>query len=279
METAVRMAASPRNLFSFYAAGLLALAVYGALVWKVSAVPGSAWVMGAVFLAALVSSVAGFAFSAICGAMLFHFVKEPLAAVQIMIVCSVGGQAMMVWSLRREVDWPALRVFLLGGLLGLQFGLFVLLNSRPALYLQIIGGLLMVYAAYMGLRRPAVVRDQRPVWDGIAGFLGGIAGGVAAFPGATVTIWCGLKGWSKERQRGVYQPFILILQISAIAILALLGDGHGRTAAFDFSGLIYLPAMLLGASLGMTFFKWLDDRQFAWAVNALLMASGLGLLL
>ncbi len=36
-----------------------------------------------------------------------------------------------------------------------------------------------------------------------------ITGGLAGFPGAFVTIWCGLKGWDKAHQRGVYQPFIL----------------------------------------------------------------------
>ena len=34
---------------------------------------------------------------------------------------------------------------------------------------------------------------------------------------AFVTIWCGFKGWTKERQRGIYQPFILIVQLVAIA--------------------------------------------------------------
>jgi hypothetical protein len=46
----------------------------------------------------------------------------------------------------------------------------------------------------------------------VAGALSGFVarnGGLAEFPGAFVTIWCGLNGWDKARQRGVYQPFIL----------------------------------------------------------------------
>ena len=51
------------------------------------------------------------------------------------------------------------------------------------------------------------------------GFLGGLTGGLAGFPGASVTIWCALKGWDKAHQRGVYQPFILCMQpISLLAI-------------------------------------------------------------
>lgn len=258
---------------------LAGLAACAGFVFKATALPVSLWVMAAVFVAAMVSSVAGFAFSAICGAMLFHFVREPLHAVQIMMVCSVGGQALMVWSLRREIDWRSLLVFLTGGAIGLPLGLFILLHSRPALYLQLIGALILLYAGYMALRRQVVVRRQHALWDAVAGFLGGITGGVAAFPGASVTIWCGLKGWSKERQRGIYQPFILILQVAAIVLLALSGPHESGHAAFDFTGVLYLPAMLLGASIGMACFKWLNDRQFALSVNALLVASGLSLLL
>jgi hypothetical protein len=124
-----------------------------------------------------------------------------------------------------------------------------------------------------------VVRRQHVLLDAVAGFLGGVTGGAAAFPGAFVTIWCGLKGWSKERQRGVYQPFILIVQLIAIAVLA--SGGHARVArgGFDFSGVFYLPAMLLGSSLGFACFKWLNDRQFALAVNLLLVVSGVSFLI
>ena len=40
-----------------------------------------------------------------------------------------------------------------------------------------------------------------------------------------------------------------------------------------------VPAMLLGSSFGMACFKWLNERQFAFAVNLLRIASGLSFLL
>jgi hypothetical protein len=263
----------------FYAASLVVLAVYAAFVWKLAPLPGSTWIMLAVFVAALISSIAGFAFSAICGAMLFHLVDVPLQAVEIMMICSIGGQALMVWSLRREVEWRALLPFLIGGAVGLPLGLHLLLHARPVLFLQAMGGLIVLYGLYMILRRPMTVKRAHPGWDVLAGFLGGITGGAAAFPGGPVTIWCGLKGWSKERQRGLYQPFILILQIAGLVLMALFVEGEGSHRGFSLGGVAYLPAMLLGASFGMTCFKWLSDSQFSRAVNLMLIASGLSLLL
>jgi hypothetical protein len=260
-----------------HGAGVAALALYASALVSLNATGVSPWVMAAIFVAALTSSIAGFAFSAICGAMLFHLLDDPVHVVAIMMVCSIAGQALMVWSLRREVSWRGLQPFLLGAAAGLPLGVYLLLHSRPVLYIHVIGGLLVGYAIFMIFRRPTVVRRQHALFDGLAGFLGGVTGGAAAFPGAFVTIWCGFKGYSKERQRGIYQPFILIVQLAGLALLAASSLG-GAGRHFELAGLEYLPAMLLGSSFGMACFKWLNDRQFALSVNLLLIASGLSFL-
>jgi uncharacterized protein len=261
-----------------YGASAAALAAYAGLLALSNPADVSPWAMAAVFVAALTSSIAGFAFSAICGAMLFHLLDDPVHVVAIMMICSIAGQALMVWSLRRDIAWRDLAPFVVGAAVGLPLGVYCLLHCRPVLYVHIIGVLLVLYAGFMIFRRPIVVRRQHALFDGLAGFLGGVTGGAAAFPGAFVTIWCGFKGLSKERQRGIYQPFILIVQLAALAVLALSSLGAGGRHV-DFAGIVYVPAMLLGASCGMACFKWLNDRQFARAVNLLLIASGLSFLL
>jgi uncharacterized membrane protein YfcA len=265
--------------FGLYGAGLTVLAAYAVALSRSGTVDASLWAMAAVFVAALTSSIAGFAFSAICGAILFHLFDDPLKVVQIMMICSVGGQALMVWSLRRDIFWSALVIFVAGAAAGLPLGVYIPLHCKPVVYIHIVGGLLVVYAALMIFRRPVVVGRQHALLDVVAGFLGGVTGGAVAFPGAFVTIWCSLKGWSKERQRGVYQPFILIVQLIAIAAIMAAGQPTFERGAFDFSGVFYLPAMLLGSSFGFACFKWLNDRQFALAVNLLLVVSGVSFLI
>ncbi len=260
-------------------AALVVLVAYDVALSRSGVTDTSPWVMPAIFAAAFASSIAGFAFSAICGAILFHLIDDPLKVVQIMMVCSVGGQALMVWSLRRDILWRALLVFVLGANVGLPLGVYIVLHSKPVIYVQIVGGLLVLYATLMIFRRPTVL--WRPCWlcDAFAGFLGGVTGGAAAFPGAFVTMWCGLKGWSKERQRGLYQPFILIVQLVAVVVMSLFGQIDHEPRPFDYSGIFYLPAMLVGSSLGFACFKWLNDRQFGLAVNVLLIVSGVSFLI
>ena len=232
----------------------------------------------AVFAASTLSSIAGFAFSAICGAILFHLLTTPVHIVQIMIVCSIAIQMLSVATLRNAIDWKHLLRFLYGGVIGLPVGVYLLTHLASHLYLRCIGLFLIGYGLFMIARRPhQTTFGGNVVGDYIAGFFGGVTGGLVAFPGAFVTIWCGLKGWTKDRQRGVYQPFILVMQVLALALISFVQSSHSDR--IDLSTIIYVPGALLGTWCGIAIFRRLTDSQFARAVNLLLIASGLGLLL
>jgi uncharacterized membrane protein YfcA len=170
-----------------------------------------------------------------------------------------------------------LSLFLLGGLLGLPLGFYILLYSDAIVYTRSMGVLLILYAAYMLFRRPILWRRQHPALDSLFGFVGGITGGAAAFPSAFVTIWCGMKGWDKERQRALYQPFILVMQVAAIALLTFLRPRGAIAPSLVLSSLVYLPVMLCGTVMGTTCFRRFSERQFALAVNLLLIVSGVSL--
>jgi uncharacterized membrane protein YfcA len=233
----------------------------------------------AVFVASTISSIAGFAFSALCGALLFHLMDSPVYAVQVMITCSIAIQLLSVATLWRSIDWSSLPVFLVGGVIGVPAGVYLLLHLQTSAYRDVIGALLIAYGGYLLLRNPVNKLRTGPLSDACAGFLGGLTGGLAGFPGASVTIWCGLKGWDKARQRGVYQPFILSMQPVALIVIALMRPASASATQLDWKTLAFIPAALLGAWFGLRIFQRLSDRQFELTVNALLIVSGIGLIL
>jgi uncharacterized membrane protein YfcA len=235
-------------------------------------------VMLAIFAAAMASSVAGFAFSAICGAILFHILTRPVDAVEIMMLCSISIQLLSVITLKNSIRMEHLSRFLIGGALGLPIGVCLLSYIAPMIYLKLMGLFLVVYGAYMLVRRPIVIDRDTVFGDYLAGFFGGVTGGFAAFPGAFVTIWCGLKGWSKDQQRGVYQPFILIMQILALASLYFVQAVHSPKGGLDPWTIAYVPAALMGTWCGIAVYRRLTETQFARLVNVLLVVSGLGLI-
>ena len=231
--------------------------------------------MATISAASVISSIAGFAFSAICGSLLFHLVPGPVQAVQIMIVCSIANQAAMTWSLRHDIDWRALTTFLFGGALGLPFGVFLLMHADRAVYTSLLGIFLLAYGLWMLFRRQMAVRWQHPALDIAVGFIGGITGGAAGFPGAAVTIWCGFKGWDKSRQRALFQPFILLMQVAALVMINLVRPGETHGVGLAVGDLLCIPASLLGPTLGLTLFRGLSDTHFTRIVNVMLIVSGL----
>jgi uncharacterized membrane protein YfcA len=232
----------------------------------------------AILVASAASSIAGFAFSAMCGALLFHLMENPVYVVQVMIVCSIAMQSFSVAALWRSIDWRGLPVFLVGGTLGVPAGVWLLLHLSTGVYRDVIGGLLVVYGVYMLLRWPTRALRTGPLADVGAGFLGGFTGGLAGFPGAFVTIWCGLKGWDKAHQRGLYQPFILCMQPVSLIAIHLMRPASSTAAQLDWNALAFIPAALLGTWFGLRIFRRLSDRQFQIAVNLLLVAAGAGLM-
>ena len=240
--------------------------------------PSSAPALGAVLLASTLSSIAGFAFSAICGVMLLHMMSDPLQVVETMMVCSIAIQSLSVAALWRDVEWRKLLTFLAGGLIGLPFGVWLLLNLGHVGFRQAVGVLLTTYAAYALLKRPITIGSGSKLVDACVGFLGGITGGLAGFPGAAVTIWCGMQGWDKRRQRGIYQPFILVMQVLALLLIQIMRPSVTRSVGPSLVPLAFVPVALLGTWFGLTIFRRLSDRTFTLAVNLLLLASGFGLL-
>jgi uncharacterized membrane protein YfcA len=149
----------------------------------------------------------------------------------------------------------------------------LLTRTPAAMFSLVLGIVLIVYTICMiARRRPLALRGTRSL-DVVAGALGGFTGGLAAFPGCFVTIWCGLRGWTKERQRSVYQPFILVMQIEALLVL---GIRESRAIELE-QVLVYMPVALFGASLGLGLYRRLTNVQFSMAVNALLLISGAAL--
>src|SRR5258708_22009166 len=85
----------------------------------------------AVFAGAFVSGLAGFAFSAVAGAILLR-IFQPLEAVPLMMACSIGVQAANLWALRNSIQWGGSLLLIIGGSLGLPIPGFLLQTSATA---------------------------------------------------------------------------------------------------------------------------------------------------
>jgi uncharacterized membrane protein YfcA len=90
-------------------------------------------------------------------------------------------------------------------------------------------------------------------------------------PGAVPTLWCDLHGVSRLEQRGIVQPFMLVIQVAAI--LLLLQAPAGDTPYWG-TFILVLPAVAAGTWIGLRMFRQVDGCGFRKAVLVLLMLSG-----
>jgi len=266
--------------------GLLVSTIAGAAAWHYGwsrynygefANQAPPWVAVSIviFIAASLSSTVGFAFSAIAAAMIFHFVPDTIEAVQIMMVASIGIQAFSLAVMWRTVSLRSCAPFLIGGVATMPLGIYLLLAFHPRDYIFTMGVGLALYGAYMLFRQPPSTKRGGIFLDVAVGSLGGITGPLAAFPGAFITVWCGMRGWDKVVQRSIYQPYILIMQVLTLGALSVVS---GRSI-FNEDVIAYALPGIAGAYLGLEVFQKLSDVQFRMLVNLALIVSGIALAL
>jgi uncharacterized protein len=225
----------------------------------------------AVFLGAFVSGLAGFAFSAVAGAILLHMF-QPLEAVPLMMACSVGVQAANLWALRKSIRWKESLVLVLGGMLGVPAALWMLHHTDARTFQQVFGLTISIYSAYMLIKpRLGYPQQMSQSRTALIGLGGGLIGGLTAMPGALPTIWCDMHGLSKNEQRGLVQPFIATMQIFALAVMFAR---HDLSATMLIELGLSIPALLAGSMLGILAFRSINELMFRRIILIILFFSG-----
>jgi uncharacterized membrane protein YfcA len=232
--------------------------------------------LAATFAAALVAGLAGFAFGLVAAAVWLH-ILTPLQTATLIVVFGLIVQGYSVWKLRAALNWSRLWPFLLGAAIGVPIGVAILEWANPAYLRKAIGTVLALYSIY-GLARPTMkpIAKGEAAADATVGFLNGVLGAMTGFAGILVTIWCGLRGWSKDEQRAIFQP----VGVAIFAMSAVWLGGSGSISPDTVRlFLIGLPVLLAGTWVGLKLYGQLNEAGFRKIVLLLLFVSGVALLL
>ena len=204
-------------------------------------------------------------------------VMPPREAVAIALACTLITGVPGVWQVRASIDKRRLALFTLPALAGIPLGIMLLgvIDSRSLSVL--VGGMLLVYGGYFACRRtlPAIEGRWTLVEAGI-GFAGGVLGAMAGLSGALPSMWLALRPWPKAVQRGILQPFSMVVLAVATTLLAL--DGIFTPVVLHNLALI-LPASILGAMIGLWLFRRMPEKVYPRVLIGLMLISGGTLLL
>lgn len=200
-------------------------------------------------------------------------VLSPQVAVPLAAAIAVTSHVVTLFFIHQGIVWQRVWPFLLGGLIGLPLGVAALTYLSAGMAKGGLGIFLILFCSYgLAVRTPPVLTwGGRPL-DGTVGIGGGFFGGLTGVSGPLPTIWAGLRGWPKDQQRGVYQPFNLV-------ILALSVAGHWLYDRFDpidwQTVAIALGLGACGSICGILTYRRMSDANFRRIVLTLLLIGGL----
>lgn len=227
-------------------------------------------------LGGLVQGLSGFAFGLVALAV-WAWVMEPQVAGPLVVFCSFLGQLLALPALpRKRAGMGRALPFLLGGALGVPLGVAALRVIEPTGFKAALGVLLVLWCpAMLLMRHPPRIAAGGGLADALAGLGGGTMGGLGGLSGPIPILWCTLRGWPRDEQRGVSQLFNLAMHGLTMTVYVATGTVN---AAFLPLFALVAPAMLLPALLGAWLYRQSSDALFRRIVLALLTASGVVLL-
>lgn len=228
----------------------------------------------AAFLGGFASGLAGFAMGFVVSGIWLHIIT-PIQTAALIAGYGLCTQGYGVWKLRQTLDWRNVAPFIIGGMVGVPLGAVLLTYLDPGHVRLGVGLLLVIYSVY-GFAKPAF-RPHKvgAATDGGIGFLNGVLGGLTGLPGFIITVWCQMRGWTKDEQRAIFQPVILTGMMMIAISLGVAGAITAETLKLYALG---LPALLAGLWLGFKCYGKLDDVTFRNVVLVLLLCSGVALI-
>jgi len=227
--------------------------------------------------AGYVNGLTGTAYALVAMSFWLH-AMPPTFAAPLVCLCAVGGHLQALPQIWQGVRWPRLWPFLIAGLIGVPLGTMLLTKVQPSPLKLGVGLLLVVYVSwnFFVRRPPAVRRWGGRIADAVAGFIGGVLGGMASISGPVPVTWVQLRGWTRTEQRGVNQPYNMAILALALVSAAVSGLLDSR---WLFWAAVSLPVSLIGTRFGLLAYGRVNDLQFRKIVLAMLAVSGVSLII
>jgi len=236
----------------------------------------AAWVAGAlvVFVASFVMGLTGFGIALVAMAFL-PYLMTPADAIVLLTIYAFVFSLVVVVQLRRDLTPRALVDLTAGSLVGTLPGVWLLASLDVSVLNRLIGAVLVLVVA-LELRRALPERLSGRGWGLGVGFLAGLVGGAVGTPGPPVIIYATTQGWSPRTMKANIMGFFVLNQ--GAILLGYWWAGLLTATVLTLTVTMALPA-LAGLLAGVALFGRLDPVRFRRAVFALLLVSGLVLLI
>jgi len=237
------------------------------------------------FAASLIQGSVGFGFGLVAVAALSLFMELKIST-PLLALLNLPVILYLSWRLRKSVMWAGLAPIIVAMLIGIPFGVFVLVKADQALLLRILG--IVLIASAIRSARPSGPNGASPdapprtLWESlialVVGFTTGALGGAFNTGGPPIIAYLYCRPGTKEQRTATLQAIFVISVVARIIVMAAppasLYDRSVLLAALS-----CMPGAVLGAVLGVAVFKRVPQRALEVVVTLFLLGIGLKLLI
>jgi uncharacterized membrane protein YfcA len=177
-------------------------------------------------------------------------------------------------QLRRDITPGAIGSLLIGTIIGIPFGVWILASAPASVINRLIGLMLVVVALleWRGLYPRQLAGRQ---WSLGTGVVAGILGGSVGLPGPPVIVYAASQPWAPRTLKANLQAFFFVNQ--ALILAGYWWSGLLTEEVATLTLTFAVPAAL-GVLAGMVLFSRVDPVLFRRIVFGLIFVSGLILL-
>lgn len=233
------------------------------------------WILGAVVILAahVVFGLAGFGVGLVAMAFL-PFIMAPSTAIVLMTVYAVIFAVVLFVPLRHHFMPRAIAGLLVGSVIGTPAGVWILAVA-PASVLDRVIGFMLIVVVLLEFAGKMPRRLEGHGWGLVFGALAGLIGGAVGLPGPPTVVYAATQDWSSRAFKANLQAFFIVNQsliIGGYWVAGLLTAEVMRLTA------VYALPAVIGIVTGMALFARVDPVRFRRIVFALLLVSGVLLL-
>lgn len=214
------------------------------------------------FLASLVRSTLGFGESLIAVPLFLLFLPIGIA-VPLSVMISIVIALVVVIQDHTKIHFKSAKWLVLYALLGIPFGVLVLLYGNETWVKIILGLVIILYALFSLLHKSRFeVRQNSKLLLFLCGFISGVLGGAYGLNGPALVVYGNLKKWTAKHFRATLQAYFLPTSFIAAVAYYVKGLITAEVGNYFLLSLIsVIPAIFLGRYLNHklnneSFFKY-----------------------
>ena len=222
------------------------------------------------FVACLTRSTFGFGEALVAMPLLSILIAVQDAAAMVALTSIFNATVILLTSKWEKIEWAAAGYMFAGALLGVPFGVYVLVNVAPSAVKFVLAAVVISFAVY-NLTRPQMAKLNSNVPGLAFGFVSGVLGGAYNAFGPPMVIFGTLRQWPAQRFRVTLQTVFFPISLT-VAGLHFRNDLWTPLVVNSFFAA--LPLLVVAAFAGREINKRIEGARFARFIAYLLLLIG-----